>query len=174
MKTKAVESVYWAFTLRCNNTCAHCYNDSSPSQPALPIEKALKSVENFPLKINSRVILSGGEPLHPDNRPALFTILDALRKKYGPKIEIWLQTNGDYLNENLLDELLAFRIARFDIASMDSFHSTGHWPNLDEKKRALKSLLHSRGIKPFMVSVSSATRRNILIGGGMGWLLLWG
>ena len=57
-----IESVYWVFTQLCNDTCAHCYNDSGPRGTRMPAEECLAIVGNLPASVG-RLILSGGEPL---------------------------------------------------------------------------------------------------------------
>ena len=113
------ESIYWVFTQLCNDRCAHCYNDSGPQGESLSLDDCLAIVANLPARLG-RLILSGGEPL--TERPKLYAILEVARAKYGNATEIMLQTNGDLLTPEILDELLARGISRIDIASMDRFH----------------------------------------------------
>ena len=98
------ESIYWVFTQLCNDTCAHCYNDSGPRGERISTEDCLAIVENLPAQLD-RLILSGGEPL--TERPKLYAILDALRAKYAGRTQIMLQTNGDLLTGEILDEIIA-------------------------------------------------------------------
>jgi hypothetical protein len=68
-----------------------------------------------------RIILSGGEPL--TEKKLLWAVLDKLAQKYGNSgTQIMLQTNGDLLNEKILDKLIAKGVTRFDIASIDRYH----------------------------------------------------
>lgn len=114
------ESLYWVFTHRCNDICAHCYNASSPQGSVVPLDECLAIVRNLPARVD-RLILSGGEPLTESDK--LLAILDALRAKYGDTTQLMLQTNGDLLNEARLDALLARGVTRIDIASIDRFHT---------------------------------------------------
>jgi organic radical activating enzyme len=133
-----IESVYWVFTQLCNDTCAHCYNDSSPRGARISTEECLAIVENLPERID-RLILSGGEPL--TERPKLYAILEAIAQKYGKATQVMLQTNGDLLTGAILDELLARGITRIDIASIDRFHK-----HAGARKGELDQLFRSRGM----------------------------
>ena len=132
------ESIYWVFTQLCNDTCAHCYNNSGPKGERITTEDCLAIVSNLPSRLD-RLILSGGEPL--TERPKLFAILDALRDKYSGRTQIMLQTNGDLLTGEILDELIARGVTRIDIASMDRYHK-----NAGERRGVLESLFRSRGM----------------------------
>lgn len=118
-KFESIESVYWVFTQLCNDQCAHCYNLSGPKGAKISLEECKLIIKNLPLKVG-RIILSGGEPLAEKHK--LYTILDALKKKYGNSTQIMLQTNGDLLTEEILDVLIEKGVTRFDIASIDRYH----------------------------------------------------
>ena len=132
------ESVYWVFTQLCNDTCDHCYNLSGPKGARISEEECLQIVGNLPDRIG-RLILSGGEPLA--DKKKLYKILDAVSEKYGRDTQIMLQTNGDLLNEKILDELLEKGVTRFDIASIDRFHKFK-----GERIDILRQLFLSRGL----------------------------
>ncbi len=132
------ESIYWVFTQLCNDTCAHCYNNSGPKGERISLEDCLAIVGHLPPQLD-RLILSGGEPL--TERPKLFAILDALREKYCDQTQIMLQTNGDLLTGEILDELIAHGVTRIDIASMDRFHK-----HAGARRAQLEELFRSRGM----------------------------
>lgn len=136
------ESLYWVFTHRCNDDCAHCYNLSSPHGDTLTLEDCLAVVGNLPSRVD-RLILSGGEPL--TERPKLHAILEAVRDKYlvqsGGETQVMLQTNGDLLTGERLDEILARGVSRIDVASMDRFHK-----HQGERRAQLEELFRSRGM----------------------------
>jgi organic radical activating enzyme len=134
----AIESVYWVFTQLCNDVCDHCYNDSGPRGERMTLEECLRVVENLPSQAG-RVILSGGEPLA--ERAKLYAILDALSEKYRGNAQIMLQTNGDLLSGEILDELLRRGVTRIDIASIDRFHKLA-----GARRGDLEDLFRSRGM----------------------------
>jgi hypothetical protein len=132
------ESIYWVFTQLCNDTCAHCYNDSSPTGARISLEDCLAIVANLPSRVD-RLILSGGEPL--TELPKLHAILDALAARYAGKTQIMLQPNGDLLTGEKLDGLLARGVTRVDVASIDRFHK-----HAGARRGQLEELFRSRGM----------------------------
>lgn len=124
-----IPSVYWVFTQLCNDTCSHCYNLSGPRGERMSLEDSLKIVRHLPDKID-RLILSGGEPLA--EKHLLYEILKAIQEKYGDTTRVMLQTNGDLLTDKILDKLLSLGVCRFDIASIDRYHThkNNHLSNL--------------------------------------------
>ena len=132
------ESIYWVFTQLCNDECDHCYNLSGPYGERISEKECLQIIENLPANVD-RIILSGGEPLA--DKKKLYLILDTLQSKYSGRTQIMLQTNGDLLNEKILDQLLEKGITRFDIASIDRYHK-----KKGERIEFLKNLFLSRGL----------------------------
>lgn len=114
-----MKSLYWVFTLKCNDVCDHCYNHSGPAGEVLDTQQLLRVVANLPDRAE-RIILSGGEPLVEMDK--LVALLGALRQRYSGHASLGLQTNGDLLNDRRLQRLLAADIVRFDITSLDRYH----------------------------------------------------
>lgn len=137
-KFEHIESVYWVFTQLCNDSCDHCYNLSGPQGARISEADCMKIIENLPDKID-RLILSGGEPLA--ERKLLYSILDALKGRYGNDTQLMLQTNGDLLTEEILDTLIEKGITRFDIASIDRYHKAAGGRLME-----LAELFASRGV----------------------------
>lgn len=133
-----IESVYWVFTQLCNDECDHCYNMSGPRGNRISEEECMQIIDNLPSSID-RLILSGGEPL-ADKR-LLYKILDRLKQRYGTKTQLMLQTNGDLLNDEILDTLIEKGITRFDIASIDRYHKAAGGRLME-----LADLFESRGV----------------------------
>jgi organic radical activating enzyme len=132
------ESLYWVFTQRCNDECAHCYNLSGPHGATISLEECLAIVANLPTRID-RLILSGGEPL--TERPKLYAILEAVAARYAGQTQVMLQTNGDLLTGERLDEIPARGVSRIDIASMDRYHK-----HQGTRRAELEALFRSRGM----------------------------
>ena len=135
----SIESVYWVITHNCNDTCAHCYNASRPGGASLSQEDAIRIVGHLPSDPPARVILSGGEPL--TERRLLLRTLDALNDRYAAGTQFMVQTNGDLLTPERLDELLAHHVTRIDIASIDRYHR-----HQGARREALEALFLSRGL----------------------------
>lgn len=133
-----IESVYWVFTQLCNDLCDHCYNDSGPKGERISESDCMAIIENLPAKVD-RLILSGGEPLA--DKKLLYSILDKLKETFNGATQIMLQTNGDLINEKILDTLIEKGVTRIDIASIDRFHKFA-----GERLEILKKLFKSRGM----------------------------
>jgi hypothetical protein len=154
-----MESIYWVLSRDCNQRCPHCYNDSEPGADGLDLDEAAACVGNLPepggVPID-RIILSGGEVLvWPD---LLFHALDLLWERYGGAVRLMVQTNGDLLDDAMLDRLLAAHVVRLDVASMDKYH-----PKSTLKRQVyLQDLFESRG----MAEANSIARGTGERGGG--------
>jgi hypothetical protein len=138
-----MDSIYWVVSRDCNQRCPHCYNDSGPGGPGLEPAEVDRCVANLPDPDDvpvGKVILSGGEVLAwPD---LLFRTLDALRGRFGDRTELWVQTNGDLLDDPTLDRLILHGVRRVDISSMDRFHPKATLERRDD----LTALFRSRGM----------------------------
>jgi len=139
-----MDSIYWVISRDCNQRCAHCYNDSAPGAPGLVPADVGTCVANLPDPADvavDRVILSGGEVLvWPE---LLFEALRALHDRFGERTALYVQTNGDLLDDAMLDRLLAHHVRRIDVSSMDRFH-----PKTTLARREfLEALFASRGMR---------------------------
>jgi hypothetical protein len=138
-----MDSIYWVVSRDCNQRCAHCYNDSEPGAPGLNPGDVSACVANMPDPLDvtvDRIILSGGEVLvWPE---LLFHALRVLRARYGDRTALMVQTNGDLLDDAMLDRLLAHEVRRIDVSSMDRFHPK---TTLD-RREYLTELFRSRGL----------------------------
>jgi organic radical activating enzyme len=147
-----MESIYWVVSRDCNQKCPHCYNDSEPGAPGLSLEQAARCIDHLPHPGDvplDRIILSGGEILvWPD---LLFHTLTRLYERYHRATKLVVQTNGDLLDEAMLDRLLAHHVCRIDVSSMDKFH-----PKSTLRRRDyLTELFRARG----MVETSEIAHR---------------
>jgi organic radical activating enzyme len=138
-----VDSVYWVVSRHCNQRCGHCYNDSQPGARGLSPEQVSRCVEQLPDPDDvavDRIILSGGEVLAwPE---LLFHTLERLDDRYGARTALWVQTNGDLLDEPTLDRLLAHGVRRVDVSSMDSYHPK----STVERRDVLQRMFESRAM----------------------------
>lgn len=134
-----IDRIYWVFTQLCNDKCDHCYNSSGPEGERISEADCMAIIDNMPDKLD-RISLSGGEPLA--ERKLLYKILDRLKEKYGSKLYIALQFNGDLLTTKILDTLLEKGVDRFSIASIDRYHK-----KQGERKQLLSDMFESKGIE---------------------------
>jgi len=138
-----MDSIYWVISRDCNQRCRHCYNDSEPGAPGLTIEQVTACVDHLPDPGDvpvGRIILSGGEVLvWPE---LLFEGLACLHRRFGSHTQLMVQTNGDLLDDAMLDRLLAAHVRRLDVSSMDAYH-----PKSTLRRREyLEDLFKSRGM----------------------------
>ena len=80
MKDRFIENLYWVFTHKCNNTCAHCYNEAGPQEIVPKTSEIDKIFENIAMYRFRRINLSGGEPFYSDNKDILFYIIKKIKK----------------------------------------------------------------------------------------------
>ncbi len=144
-----MESIYWAFTHRCNQYCSHCYNHSRPGGPTITMDEADAVLDHLPQA--ARLTLSGGEPLI--EKELLLLILRGARERFGDSTRLALQTNGDLLDADTLDELLNAGAQVISIASQDAYHTkrTG-------LREQLRELLLSRGLVEIDVGNPQTTK----------------
>ena len=141
-----MESIYWVLSRDCNQRCPHCYNDSQPGAPGLSLEQVAACIENLPPAGDvpiDRIILSGGEVLVWPN--LLFHALHWLHDRYGDQVKLMVQTNGDLLDEAMLDRLLASHVRRLDVASMDKYHPKSTLERRGYLEELLRVARHGRG-----------------------------
>ncbi|MEO1137212.1 MAG: radical SAM protein [Pseudomonadota bacterium] len=162
-----MESIYWVINHACHRRCRHCYDtrfrpyvrdalearvrDSEAAFPRivknLPDELSFRGDDGKPHR--GRIILAGGEVLiDPVRERVLYPILDALKEKYRGKANVVVQTTGDLVTGEILDDLLARGAWMVSVSGMDDFH-VGHE---GEKRIPLMMQLHelfaSRGMAP--------------------------
>jgi hypothetical protein len=107
----------------------------------------------------SRIILAGGEVLvDPVREEVLYPALEAIQAKYGPQgVRVIVQTTGDLVTPQIVDELLARGVWMISCAGMDDFH-VGHEgdkrvPLIDR----LRDMFHAAGMRD---SALASTTRN--------------
>lgn len=138
-----MDSIYWVVSRDCNQRCRHCYNNSEPGAPGLTLAQVSTCVANLPEPEDvavGRVILSGGEVLvWPE---LLFHTLSCLHERYGERTQLMVQTNGDLLDDALLDRLLSAHVRRLDVSGMDQYHPKSTLRRRDH----IEQLFTSRGM----------------------------
>ena len=165
-----MESIYYVISWLCHRRCDHCYDTRFRpyvrEERDAVVNEALTShaaiIDNLPDRMTyretpdgpeqpGRVILSGGEVLlDPIREPVLYPVMDMLRAKYADRggVRVVVQTTGDLVTEELLDELLEHGVWQVSITGMDDFH-VGHG---GEKRlpliEKLTRMFEAAGLKP--------------------------
>lgn len=82
----------------CNHNCKECHNPVTwDIRGGLPFDQAAREelFEELEKPYISGVTLSGGDPLHPDNREDIGKLVDEICDKF-PNKTIWLYTGYDW------------------------------------------------------------------------------
>jgi hypothetical protein len=156
-----MEAIYYVMSWLCHRKCEHCYE--SRFKPYYGEEQARmiremtsaypKIIANLPERMTyldladpsqdgslpekqGRVILSGGEILLKQVRevityPAMELLYDKYRNHGG--VEITIQTTGDLLNDQIVDELLQHHVGHINVSGLDLHHDGIDPEKLQEK-----------------------------------------
>lgn len=147
-----MESIYYVLCWHCHRRCKHCYEDKFRPYVRDELEKVVaeaqenapKIVANLPKTMRflersnpdseasatyveriGRIIISGGDVMtEPVRERVLYPTLKAIRDKYRGVggVKVVVQTTGDLLTANMLDELLALGVWTISISGMDDYH----------------------------------------------------
>ncbi|WP_291297670.1 radical SAM/SPASM domain-containing protein [Elioraea sp.] len=145
-----MESIYWVMAWACHRKCKHCYEDRFRPYVRGALEAVLAEAERnapriianlpetmtyldmtdpradgtLPRKVG-RVILSGGESLmDPVRERVTYPVIEQLMAKYRDAggVKIVVQTTGDLLTPEIVDDLLARGVWMISVASIDDYH----------------------------------------------------
>ena len=183
-----MESIYYVMSWACHRKCKHCYEEKFRPYVRDELENVVQESErNFPRIVanlparmtyldledqlpdgsfaekTGRIILSGGEALlDPVRERVTYKVIEQLTAKYrhAGGIKVIVQTTGDLLTDEILDDLRARGVWMVSVAGVDDFHVGMEGP---EKQKAftdrVTSLLERHG---FMKSGVAAQNRKWL------------
>jgi len=163
-----MQSLYWVLTWACHRKCKHCYDDRFRPYVRDALSEVVgegiaayeKVIANLPDDLTwlnettgqrerTLLVMAGGELLIDGVREELFyPALQALHEKYGanlPKISI--QTTGDILTGQILDECLQRGVSSIAIASIDDYHVGMKGERKFKFMEKIRELMASRGVK---------------------------
>ena len=167
-----MQSIYWVLTWACHRKCAHCYDDRFRPYVRDALNRVVaegqhayeKIIANLPddmtwanaetgQRERTTLILAGGELLIDGVREELFyPALDAIRARWGetgPRISI--QTTGDVVTPEILDEVLARGVTGIAIASIDDFHVGMKGEKKFRFMQDMRALMESRGVRELAI-----------------------
>ena len=181
-----MESLYYVMAWACHRKCRHCYEDRFRPYVRGALESVVaeaernspRIVDNFPERFTyldledpqpdgafpektGRVILSGGESLlDPVRERVTYKVIERLRDRYASQggVKIVVQTTGDLVTDEIVDDLLARGVWMISVAGVDDFHVG--MEGVDKQKRfvdRLTALFERHGM---CRSGLSATTRN--------------
>ncbi len=144
-----MESIYYVMAWACHRRCKHCYEDRfrpyvGAQLDAVVAEAAANApriVDNLPERMTyldlsdlddsglprekpGRIIVSGGEALLDRVRTTVtYPTIERLQRRYRDAgVKIIVQTTGDLLTEEIVDDLLARDVSMISCAGLDDFH----------------------------------------------------
>lgn len=118
-----INHVHWSITGKCNYRCKHCFISVPNAKIGeLPHDKVMEIIEQLSESGVMEVSLTGGEPFVRDD---FFEITDALNER---NIVIsYINTNGSFITENLLNEFLKCNIRPMFTISYDGVDGWHDW-----------------------------------------------
>ncbi|MEO0983423.1 MAG: SPASM domain-containing protein [Pseudomonadota bacterium] len=163
-----MQAIYWVLTWACHRKCRHCYDDRFRPYVRDALTEVVGEgraayravIDNLPDDLTwlnektgererTLLVMAGGELLIDGVREELFyPALEALQARYGeaaPKISI--QTTGDVLTPEILDEVLARGVASIAIASIDDYHVGMQGERKFAFMDEIRALMASRGVR---------------------------
>lgn len=176
-----MQSIYWVLTWACHRKCKHCYDDRFRPY----IRNALTEVvgegraayqaviDNLPDELSyldaagerkpTTLILAGGELLIDGVREELFyPAMRALKAKYGDAMPVTaIQTTGDVLTPEILDECLALGISSISIASIDDYHVGMQGDKKFKFMQDIRDLMASRHVTEISLGGDKDARLNM-------------
>jgi hypothetical protein len=181
-----MESIYYVATFLCHRTCHHCYEDRFRPYHGEDLKRVVdesvsnhpRIIENFPDRMTyldlddcnpetgkprekiGRVILAGGEILlEPVRERVLYSALDLLHRKYGGEAQLIVQTTGDLVNEQIVDELLDHHVWQISVSGIDQHHQGLETKEArDRLVGRLTRIFESRGMKHYQLVGEGAGR----------------
>ena len=170
-----MQSIYWVLTWACHRKCKHCYDDrfrpyirdaltEVVSEGQAVYERIIANLpddmtwldEKTGKRNRTTLILAGGELLIDGVREELFyPAMRSLKAKYGDAMpRIGIQTTGDVLSEQYLDDCLELGVDSIAIASIDDYHVGMKGEKKFAFMRDMRAMMASRGVSE--VSIGGA------------------
>lgn len=174
-----MQAIYWVLTWACHRKCKHCYDDrfrpyvrDALTEVVTEGQTAYQAVidnlpdnmswlnENTGQRERTLLVLAGGELLIDGVREELFyPALDAIQARWGdnaPKISI--QTTGDVLTPQILDECLSRGVESIAIASIDDYHVGMQGEKKFKFMDDIRTLMSSRGVREVSLGGEKSAR----------------
>ena len=145
-----MESLYYVMCWACHRKCRHCYEERFRPYVRGALDAVVAEARaNFPRIVDhlpermtyldltdplgngrfpektGRIVLSGGEALlDPVREQVTYPVIERLQQRYRGNggIKVIVQTTGDLLTEQIVDDLLQRGVYMISIASIDEYH----------------------------------------------------
>jgi len=163
-----MQAIYWVLTWACHRKCVHCYDDRFRPYVRDALTRVVaegqhayeKVIANLPddmtwtnpqtgQRERTLIVMAGGELLIDGVREELFyPALDAIKARWGDKgPRISIQTTGDVVTPEILDEVLARGVTTIAIASIDDYHVGMKGEKKFRFMEYVRQLMDSRGVR---------------------------
>lgn len=140
-------------TSRCNRNCLHCfYNDRQADLPVTFWLDLLNKISNTGLLIK-KILITGGEPLLHDG------IMDILIFANSKNWDIDINTNGDFISDEMLDALCEITNLEISISLTCDEHFNNYLTQTDsyqDTKSTIRKLI-KKGITVDVHSICSSS-----------------
>lgn len=173
-----MESIYYVLCWHCHRRCKHCYEDRFRPYIRDELEDVVAEAErnskaiiaNLPETMLyddlespiasspgsyerklGRIIISGGDVLtEPVRERVLYPTLEAIRDKYQRHggVKVVVQTTGDLLTPEILQQLLDRNVWSVSISGMDDYHVGMQGSKRETLIAELKSMFAQAGVQP--------------------------
>lgn len=171
-----MESIYYVLSYVCHRRCVHCYEDRfrpyHGAELQAQIQRAIadmpRIIDHLPTRLQyrdrqtpqpdgslperpGRIILAGGEVLHPALRDVLtLPAIERLRARYqGQGVRIIVQTTGDLLTDDIVAALVDRGVYMISVAGFDAFHVGLQTAEAQDRLRThLQQIFNRHGLRP--------------------------
>ncbi|MGB6318925.1 MAG: SPASM domain-containing protein [Litorimonas sp.] len=162
-----MQSIYWVLTWACHRRCKHCYDDRFRPYVRDALSEVVGEgvaayqavIDNLPDRLvwtdetgverRTTLILAGGELLIPGVREELFyPAMRALKARYGDAMPMTaIQTAGDVLTPEILDDCLELGIESISVASIDDYHVGMSGDRKFDFMKRMRAMMAERGVR---------------------------
>ncbi|MBS0420956.1 MAG: radical SAM protein [Proteobacteria bacterium] len=178
-----MESIYYVVSWACHRKCPHCYEprfrpyirgalDTVVSEAVANLPRI---IDHFPERMSyldreapapdgalperrGRIILAGGEILmDPIRTEVAYPAIERIRSRYASSggVNIVVQTTGDLVTDEIVEELLARGVWMISVSGVDDFHTGMRGAARQAAfKQRLTTLFEAHGVKAASVAIS--------------------
>jgi len=178
-----MESIYYVLCWACHRKCKHCYEARFRPYVRGTLRKVVdeakrafpRVIANLPAELRyldlsapseteaggyvarpGRIILAGGEVLvDPVREEVLYPALDAIQARYaGQGVRVIVQTTGDLVTPQIVDDLLSRGVWMISCAGMDDFHVGMEGEKRVPLQDRLRAMFEAAGMRDSVLGVT--------------------
>ena len=175
-----MQSIYWVLSWACHRKCPHCYDDRfrpyvrdglravvGEGQAAWPrvlgnMPDRMRWTDSKGAEQPTTLILAGGELLIDGVREELFyPVLAGIRDRWPdepPRIS--MQTTGDILTEEMVEQMIARGVSTIAIASIDDYHVGHAGEGKFRLMERIRAMMAGLGVREVSLGIAKDERLN--------------